>query len=33
MLESLRAVFEQYRTGGKVVFEYDTTVYYGQLAG
>ena len=33
MLESLRAIFEQYRTGGKVVFEYDTTVYYGQLAG
>jgi ubiquinone/menaquinone biosynthesis C-methylase UbiE len=33
MLESLRTIFDQYQSGGKVVFEYDTTVYYGQLAG
>lgn len=32
MLESLRTIFDQYQSGGKVVFEYDTTVYYGQLA-
>ena len=32
MLESLRTIFDQYESGKKVIFEYETTVYYGQLA-
>ena len=31
MLESLRTIFDQYQSGGKVIFEYDTTIYYGRL--
>ncbi len=31
MLAALREVFNQYQSGGKVTFEYDTTVYYGLL--
>lgn len=32
MLAALRAIFDQYQTAGKVTFEYDTSVYLGQLA-
>ncbi len=32
MVESLLSIFEEYQSGGKVIFEYDATVYYGQLA-
>jgi SAM-dependent methyltransferase len=32
MLEALSAIFERHQTDGKVVFEYDTTVYYGRLS-
>ena len=31
MLKTLREIFDAHQTGGKVVFEYDTQVYYGQL--
>jgi len=31
MLEALTRIFTEYEFGGKVAFEYDTTVYYGQL--
>jgi SAM-dependent methyltransferase len=31
MLERLKAIFDQYQVNGKVVFEYDTAVYYGRL--
>jgi hypothetical protein len=31
MLEALCGIFEEYQSGGKAVFEYDTTIYYGQL--
>jgi len=33
MLEVLGKLFTEHQTGGKVVFEYDTLVYYGRLAG
>lgn len=32
MLERLKAIFNQYQTNGRVTFEYDTAVYYGQLS-
>jgi SAM-dependent methyltransferase len=32
MLDALSAIFQEHQTGGKVTFEYDTTVYYGRLA-
>ena len=32
MLNSLRAIFDEHQSNGKVAFEYDTTVYYGRLA-
>ncbi|MGA9780372.1 MAG: class I SAM-dependent methyltransferase [Limisphaerales bacterium] len=32
MLEALNALFAKYQTDGKVVFEYDTLVCYGQLS-
>lgn len=32
MLNALRAVFDEHQTNGKVAFEYDTAVYYGQLS-
>jgi len=32
MLEALNALFAKYQTDGKVVFEYSTVVFYGQLA-
>lgn len=31
MLEALRGVFAKHASAGKVVFEYDTKVYYGRL--
>jgi SAM-dependent methyltransferase len=31
MLEELRAIFDAHEREGRVVLEYDTTVYYGQL--
>lgn len=31
MLADLRGVFEEHESGGEVVFEYDTSVYYGRL--
>jgi ubiquinone/menaquinone biosynthesis C-methylase UbiE len=31
MLETLREVFESHASEGRVVFEYDTTVYFGRL--
>ncbi|HEY3102924.1 MAG TPA: class I SAM-dependent methyltransferase [Pyrinomonadaceae bacterium] len=31
MIQELRKVFEANQTNGKVVFDYDTEVYYGQL--
>lgn len=31
MLEELAALFDAHATGGRVVFEYETKVYYGQL--
>lgn len=31
MLDALAGIFSEYEAGGKVAFEYDTTVYYGQL--
>jgi ubiquinone/menaquinone biosynthesis C-methylase UbiE len=32
MLEGLNALFSKYQSEGKVVFEYDTLVYYGRLS-
>ena len=32
MLEALSALFSRHQTDGKVTFEYDTCVYYGQLS-
>jgi SAM-dependent methyltransferase len=32
MLDALDKIFKEYRTAGKVIFKYDTTVYYGKLA-
>jgi SAM-dependent methyltransferase len=32
MLEALNTLFSRHQTDGKVVFEYDTLVYYGQLS-
>lgn len=32
MLEELSAIFKQYQMNGKVTFQYDTVVYYGQLS-
>lgn len=32
MLEALNALVSEYQSDGKVVFEYDTLVYYGQLS-
>ncbi len=32
MLRELRRVFEAHQAGGRVSFEYDTQVYYGQLS-
>jgi len=32
MLDALDAIFREHQTGGKVTFEYDTTVYYGRLS-
>jgi ubiquinone/menaquinone biosynthesis C-methylase UbiE len=31
MLEELRNIFDEHQTAGKVAFEYDTRVYFGQL--
>ncbi len=31
MLEALRAIFEEYQEDGRVTFDYDCQVYYGQL--
>ena len=31
MLQALEGIFQEHATAGKVTFEYDTTVYYGQL--
>jgi ubiquinone/menaquinone biosynthesis C-methylase UbiE len=31
MLEELRAIFDRNQEAGKIVFEYDTRVYFGQL--
>lgn len=31
MIASLRAIFEEHQQRGTIAFEYDTTVYYGQL--
>lgn len=31
MLEQLRAIFDAHHESGKIVFEYDTRVYFGQL--
>ena len=33
MLEALNTLFSVHQSGGQVVFEYDTLVYYGQLSG
>lgn len=33
MLNALDKIFKEYQSAGKVIFEYDTTVYYGRLAG
>lgn len=32
MLEALAKIFEEHQTNGKVMFDYDTSVYYGHLA-
>jgi SAM-dependent methyltransferase len=32
MLDMLRAIFDQYHSGGKVTFDYATQMYFGQLA-
>ena len=32
MLAALQTLFEVYQTNGTVTFDYDTTVYYGQLS-
>ncbi|MDJ0704898.1 MAG: class I SAM-dependent methyltransferase [Leptolyngbyaceae cyanobacterium MO_188.B28] len=32
MMNTLNQIFEQYESNGKVIFEYDTKVYYGQLS-
>jgi hypothetical protein len=32
MLNALDAIFREHEAGGKVTFEYDTTVYYGRLS-
>ena len=32
MLEALNSLYSRYQTGGNVVFEYDTLVYYGRLS-
>jgi len=32
MLEALSGLFSKYQSNGKVVFEYDTLVYYGRLS-
>jgi len=32
MLQELRGIFDRYQHNGRVAFEYDTQVYYGQLA-
>ena len=32
MLEALSGLFSKYQSDGKVVFEYDTVVYYGRLS-
>jgi SAM-dependent methyltransferase len=32
MLRGLRSIFDQYQTRGRIAFEYDTKVYYGQLS-
>jgi len=31
MVTALRAIFEKHQAGGKVTFQYDTTVYYGRI--
>ncbi|HEY3855005.1 MAG TPA: methyltransferase domain-containing protein [Verrucomicrobiae bacterium] len=31
MLRDLRVIFDKYESGGKVTFDYNTLVYYGQL--
>jgi hypothetical protein len=31
MLEALHELFQAYQTNGTVTFDYDTTVFYGQL--
>lgn len=31
MLAALQTLFDQYQENGSVTFDYDTTVYYGQL--
>ena len=33
MIERLASIFEQHQENGRVVFDYDTKVYYGQLKG
>ena len=33
MLRDLRAIFDAYEKDGKVAFEYETEVFYGQLSG
>jgi hypothetical protein len=32
MLQELRRLFDEHQVGGRVAFEYNTLVYYGQLA-
>ena len=31
MLQALRAIFDEHQEGGRVTFEYETRLYYGQL--
>ena len=31
MLQELRRIFDRYQVGGKVMFDYDTRMYYGQV--
>jgi hypothetical protein len=31
MLQKLHSIFEKYQVNGRVMFEYDTQVFYGQL--
>jgi hypothetical protein len=31
MLQELRRIFDRYQVGGKVMFDYDTRMYYGQI--